>query len=200
MLYFPDIGWPIQQEIQWTILDLLSSISLDGHRLGDEFLLYCGLLEGSSPRSVLIVVHHMIAQIRKSPVCRNYFHAAGLMSTLSDFLNYLPHQHPFYDALLDDPKERTLCLNVLLNYGEFGPEYFQSKPQEFQFEKNLDSLDSWDLLADLSHKGDPSLVEPELLSILQQVPDDILFPNLFFLLLLKTQCPLPQFCRCVSRF
>ena len=96
----------LDQEIQWTILDLLSSVALDGHRLGDEFQLYCSLLEGTSPRSVLIVVHHMIGQILKAPVCRDYFHAAGLMSTLSDFLNYLPHQHPFYDALFDDPKER----------------------------------------------------------------------------------------------
>jgi len=160
----------LDQEIQWTILDLLSALALDGHRLGDEFQLYCGLLEVSSPRSVLIVVHHMIEQIRRVPVCKGYFHAAGLMSTLSDFLNYVPSQHPFYDALYEAPKERTLSLNVLLNYSRFKGEYFQNRPHEELIEHDLESSTSgWDLLADISTQGDRSKVEPELLSILQQV-------------------------------
>ena len=63
----------------------------------------------------------------------------------------------------------TLCLNILLNYDEFNFEYFQSKPQEVHFEKDLESsFDGWDLMADVSHKGDRSMLEPELISILQQ--------------------------------
>ena len=55
---------------------------------------------------MLIVIHHMTFQIQSSQICQNYFHVAGLMSTLVDFLNSPPTKQPCTEILMENPKER----------------------------------------------------------------------------------------------